>query len=266
MQNFAKLGAIAAACALLAAPALAADKVAATVNGVSIPQARIDVQVKDAMGHGAPDTPEVRGQILSRTIQMELLTQAAVKKGLDKDPEIAEKVTQTQALARQNVLANAYIKHYLNNHPVSHDALMKEYNSIKNDPRMVQYKVAHIVVKSRKEAHAIAGQLRHHHGRFAALAKSKSLDKATANSGGEIGWITTNGLPPDFAKAIHGLKHKGQTSAPVQLGGAWQIFKLVDKRVTPFKEAKAMLMRPLQQQEIKSLINDLKAKAKIEEK
>lgn len=264
MQNFAKLGAIAAACALLASPVFAADKSAATVNGVAIPQARVDVQVKDAMSRGAPDSPEIRGQILARTIQLELLTQAAEKKGLDKDAEIAERVTQTQALARQNILANAFIKDYLNNHPVSEDALKKEYDSIKSDPRMLQYKVAHIVVKTRKQANAIAAKLRHR-GNFAALAKKDSLDKATSNSGGEIGWITANGLPPDFSKAILSLKKKGQTTKPVQIGQGWQIFKLLDKRVMPFKEAKAMLMRPLQQQEVKSLINDLRAKAKIEE-
>ena len=264
MQNFAKLGAIAAAFALLAAPALAEDKVAATVNGVAIPQARIDVQVKDAVGHGAPDTPEVRGQILARAIQMELLTQAAVQKGLDKDAEVAEKVAQTQALARQNVLANAYITDYLNNHPVSEDALRKEYDGIKDDPCMLQYKVAHIVVKTEKEAKAIAAKLRHR-GDFAAIAKKESLDKASADNGGELGWITTNGLPEDFTAAIESMKKTGQVSRPVKLGDSWQVFKLLDKRVTPFEDAKAMLMRPLQQQEIKSLIDDLKAKAKIVE-
>jgi peptidyl-prolyl cis-trans isomerase C len=261
MLKFAKLGAIAGACAVLAAPAFAEDKVAAKVNDAAIPQARVDVQLKDS---GLPDTPEIRSNILARTIQLELLSQEAAKKGLDKDPQVADRVTQNMALARQSVLANAYIKDYLMNHPVSEDVLRKEYDGIKNDPRMVQYKVAHIAVKTEQEAKAIAAKLKHG-GNFAAIAKAQSLDTSTAANGGELDWISPNGLPPDFGKAIVDLKKKGQISAPVEAGGAWQILKLIDTRVTPFEDAKPMLMRPLQQEEIQKLIGDLRSKAKIEE-
>lgn len=260
MLKFAKLGAIAGAFALLAAPAFADDKIAAKVNDVSIPDARIAAQLKEG---GYPDSPEVRGQVLARTIQLELLAQEAAKKGLDKDPATADMITQMQVLARQNVLANAYIKDYIMNHPVSEDALQKEYDGIKNDPRMLQYKIARIVVKTQKEANALAGKLKHG-GDFAALAKAQSLDKASGETGGELGWISANGLTPDFASTLQGLK-KGQVSRPVQTGEVWQVIKLVDTRVTPFEEAKPMLMRPLQNQEIQKLLEDLRTKAKIEE-
>jgi peptidyl-prolyl cis-trans isomerase C len=261
MLKFAKLGAIAGTCAMLAVPALAEDKVAAKVNGTAIPEARITAQIHEA---GYPDSPETRGTVLARTIRMELLAQEAVKKGMDKDPQIAERVTEMQALARESVLANAYAKDYMMNHPVSEDALQKEYDSIKQDPRMVQYSVARIVVKTEKEANAIAAKLKHG-GNFAAIAKKESLDTASGEKGGELGWISPNGLAPDFAKAITDLKKKGQISRPVQTGEVWQVLKLLDKRVTPFEDAKAMLMRPLQNAELQKLLDDLRDKAKIEE-
>ncbi len=261
MLKFAKLGAIAGACAMLAAPAFAEDKIAAKVNDVSIPEARIAVQIKEA---GYPDSPEVRGTVLARTIQLELLAQEAAKKGIDKDPATAEMITQMQVLARQNVLANAYIKDYMMNHPVSEDALKKEYESIKSDPRMVQYKIARIVVQTEKEANAIAAKLKHG-GNFAEIAKAQSMDKASGENGGELGWISTGGMAPDFAKAIQDLKKKGQVSRPVQAGGVWQIIKMLDTRVTPYEDAKPMLMRPLQNAEVQKLLDDLRTKAKIEE-
>lgn len=264
MLKIAKLAAIAAASAMLAAPAFAQDKAAAKVNDVAIPQTRIDVQVADAVNQGMPDSPQVRANILSQTVTLEVLSQEAVKKGLDKQPDVADKVTQEMELARQSVLAKALVKDYMNNHPVSEDALKKEYDGIKADPRMTQYKIAHIVVKTEKEAKVIAAKLKKG-GDFAALAKEKSLDQASAEQGGELGWLTANGLPPDFAKAMTELKKKGQISAPVEAGGAWHVLKLLDTRVMPFEEAKPMLMRPLQQDEVQKLIADLRSKAKIEE-
>lgn len=261
MLKFAKLGAIAGACAMLAVPALAEDKIAAKVNDVAIPEARIDAQLKES---GYPDTPEVRGTILARTIQMELLSQEAAKKGMDKDPQIAERVKEMEALARASVLANAYVKDYVMNHPVSEDALHKEYDSIKSDPRMLEYSIARIVVQTEKEAKAIAAKLKHG-GNFAKLAKDKSMDKASGEKGGELGWISPNGLPPEFAKAVTSLKKKGQVSGPVQTGQVWQVIKLLDTRVTPFEDAKPMLMRPLQNAEVQQLLQDLHTKAKIEE-
>jgi peptidyl-prolyl cis-trans isomerase C len=261
MLKIAKLGAIAGACVMLAAPAFAEDKIAAKVNDVSIPEARIAAQIKEA---GYPDSPELRGQVLARTIQLELLAQEAAKKGIDKDPQTAEMITQMEVLARQNVLASAFIKDYMMNHPVSEDALRKEYDSIKSDPRMAQYNIARIVVKSEQEAKAIASKLKHG-GNFAAIAKAQSMDKASGENGGDVGWISANGLQPDFAKAISGLKKKGQTSGPVHTGDVWQVLKLIDTRVTPYEDAKPMLMRPLQNAEVQKLLEDLRTKAKIEE-
>ncbi len=260
MLKTAKLGVIAGACAMLAATAFADDKVAAKVNDVAIPKARIDAQLKDA---DLPDTPEVRGNILARTIQIELVAQEAEKKGLDKDPQVAERIAQIQTLARQNVLAKAYIKDYLMNHPVSEDLLKKQYDSVKSDPRLVQYKIARIVVKTEQEAKSIAAKLKKG-GSFAAIAKAESLDKASGENGGELDWITIGGLQPDFAKTLTSLK-KGQASRPLQTGEVWQIIKLVDTRVTPFEDAKPMLMGPLQQEEIGKLVEELRTKAKIEE-
>ena len=81
--------------------AFAEDKSAAMVNGVSIPQSRVDMRVKIATSQGQPDTPELRKAVLDDLVSMEVLTQEAKKKGLDKDPEV---IQQTE-LAGQRIRA-----------------------------------------------------------------------------------------------------------------------------------------------------------------
>ena len=67
---------------LVAAGAQAADdktaaKPAAIVNGVSIPQDRVDIRLKAATQQGQPDTPDIRKAIRDDLINLEVISQAA---------------------------------------------------------------------------------------------------------------------------------------------------------------------------------------------
>lgn len=64
---------------------------------------------------------------------------------------------------------------------------------------------------------------------FATLAKKYSDDSATANQGGDIGWVPTNRLPPNTRRQIGSL-NKGGISRIFQTQDGYEIIKLVDKR------------------------------------
>ena len=113
--------------ALAVNPAFADDKSAAMVNGVSIPQSRVDMRVKIATSQGQPDTPELRKAIRDDLISLEVLSQEAKKKGLDKDPEV---IQQTE-LADQSVLVSAFVQDYAKTHQISEDQLHQEYDKLK---------------------------------------------------------------------------------------------------------------------------------------
>ena len=49
--------------------------------------------MKNATAQGQPDSPELRNRIRDMLVNQELLTQEAIKKGLDKNPDV---VTQIQ--------------------------------------------------------------------------------------------------------------------------------------------------------------------------
>src|SRR5258708_12815160 len=59
------------------------------VNGVSIPQTRIDAMNKELTAQGQPDTPERAQAVKEELINREILAQAAAKRGIDKNPDVA---------------------------------------------------------------------------------------------------------------------------------------------------------------------------------
>jgi peptidyl-prolyl cis-trans isomerase C len=248
--------------ALLVNPAFAEDKAAATVNGVAIPQARVDLRVKIATSQGQPDTPALQKAVLDDMINLEVLAQAAKKAGIDKDPEV---IQQTE-LARESVLASAFVRDYAKNHPISDDQLKQEYDKLKAHLGTKEYKASHILVSTEAEAKAIIAQLGKK-GNFAKIAKAKSKDAGSAANGGELEWAVPSNFVPSFAKALVGLKKGAYTKVPVQSQFGWHIIKLDNVRnlkVPSFEELKPKLMQRLQQQSIKDYIADLRSKAKIE--
>lgn len=248
-------------------PVGAADKVAdqdkplATVNNVAIPQARFDLNIKAAAQQGQPDSPELRKQIKEDLIDLELIAQEAVKKGLDKQPE----VVQILEVTKQRILRNAFAQDYVKNHPIEEEKLKQIYENQKEGMAgKKEYKVAHILVASEKEAKAIVAQLKKK-GDFGKIAKEKSKDPGSKAQGGEMGWTNPAGVVPPFAEAMVKL-NKGQISEPVQSDFGWHIIKLEDVRdfeLPPYDKIRANLEKRLQQKALQDTLQALRAQAKI---
>lgn len=260
MLKLAKPAALAVAGVLMAAPAFSADNAAATVNGHAIPQTRVDMRLKEVTSQGRPATAQLRQAVIEDTINLELLSQEAAKKGFDKQPEAVEQMV----MLRQSVLARALVQDYVKKHPVSDDVLKQEYDKQKAALGTSEYKVAHILVASEADAKAIAAQLKDG-GDFAKIAKEKSTDPGSKENGGEMDWTVPSAWVPPFAAAVTKLS-KGQISEPVKSEFGWHIIKLVDTRalnVPSFDQAKPELMQRAQQQTVQNLIADLRKNAKI---
>ncbi|MBI5429935.1 MAG: peptidylprolyl isomerase [Nitrosomonadales bacterium] len=248
--------------ALAANPAFAEDKSAALVNGVSIPQARIDLRVKIATAQGQPDSPELRKAIREDMINLEVLAQEARKNGLDKDPEV---MLQAE-FAQLSVLGGAYVQDYARKHPIGDEQLTKEYDRLKSTLGSNEYEARHILVETQDEAKSIIAQLGKK-GKFDKIAKEKSMDVGSAERGGSLGWAVPSNFVQPFADAILALKKGEYTKEPVQTQYGWHVIKLDDVRplkVPSFDELKPQIQQRLQQQFIQDLLADLRSKAKIE--
>lgn len=261
MLKTGKFAALAIVGALAIQPAYAEDKSAAMVNGVSIPQSRVDFMAKSLAARGQQDSPELRKELREAAISQELITQEAIKLGLDKKPDV---VTALE-LSKQNVLISAFQQEYVNSHPVSEEQMLQEYDKLKAKLGNKEFNARHILVATEEEAKAIIAQLGKK-GKFEKLAE-KSLDAGSAKQGGSLGWGPAINYVPPFANALLNLQKGEYTKAPVESQFGWHVIKLDDTRelkVPPFEELKPQLQQRLQQQAIQKAIADLKAKAKIE--
>src|SRR5450759_2357637 len=185
MLKTGKFAALAILSALAVNPAFAEDKSAALVNGVSIPQARVDLRVKIAVTQGQADSPELRKAIREDMISLEVLAQEAKKKELDK----------------QSVLVSAFVQDYTKNHQISDDQLKQEYDKLKANLGKSEYNVSHILVETEDGAKDIIAQLGKK-GKFDKIAKAKSKDAGSAERGGSLGWAVPSNFVPPFANAV----------------------------------------------------------------
>jgi peptidyl-prolyl cis-trans isomerase C len=216
---------------------------------------------QERTAQGQPETPQLMRAVREALINAEVLSQEAVKQGLDKDPA----VTMRMQLVRKELLAKALIDDYLRKHPVSDEAIQAEFDKIKAKSGDKEYHVRHILVSSEKDAKAIIAKLKKK-ASFEKLAKESSKDSSAAQ-GGDIGWTVPSNLVKEFADAMLALK-KGQfSSTPVQTQFGWHVIKLEDVRdiqFPPFEEVKRELMPRMQQDMMRKVIAGYRAEAKIE--
>ncbi len=230
-----------------------------TVNGITIPQSRIDARLKAATAQGQPNSPELQNAVREELINIELLSQAANKKGLAKKPEVMQQID----LSKQTILASAYIQDYVKSHPLSDDELKKEFDRVNKLRGNKEYKVSHILVKTEEEAKAVEDQLKSK--KFEDVAMDKSQDPGSSVKGGDLGWAVPGNFVKPFADAMVAL-NKGQISAPVQSQFGWHVIRLDDTRdlkVPSFDEVKPQLTQHMQQQLVQKAIMELREKATI---
>ncbi len=236
------------------------------VNGVTIPQQRVEFFVRNLVSQGRPDTPELRNAVRQELVDRELLAQEAARRGMAKNAEVANEIE----MARQSILIRAVVQDAARATPNTEDATRKEYERIKSQLGSREYKARHILVDKEDEAREIIAQIRKG-GSFEKLAAERSKDPGSKVRGGDLDWSGPDNYVKPFGDALAKLKKGQMTDAPVQTQFGWHIIRLDDERarkIPPYEEVKNNLQQQLQQQAQKlafeKLITDLRAKAKIE--
>ena len=264
MHKLSKLAAALLLGALISFPAAAqkaAGGVVATVNGVAIPQSIANAFVSEQQAQGAPDTPELKNAVREELIRRELLVQEAKKLGLDKKPDVAAQAD----LARQALFIRAFVQDFVKKHPISDEQVKAAYDRMKSQMGNTEYKVRHILVEKEDDAKLIIVNLKKG-GKFDELAK-QSKDPGSRDKGGDLGWSSTASYVKPFGDAVTGLAKGKYTEVPVKTDFGYHVILLEDSRPLtppPFDQVKQQITQRLQQEQIQKLVNDLRAKAKIQ--
>lgn len=240
---------------------LAADKPLAVVNGKEIP-ALYGELIKREMAKGQPATPQLEDRVRESLINLELLSRAAVDKGLDKTPELAAALD----IRRKDQLAKAYLENYVKTHPVTDAEIQALYDKAKAEPAEMEYRPRHILVKTEAEAKKIIADLGKK-ARFEDLAKKLSKDPGSARNGGALDWSERSAFVKEFSDALVGLKKGEITKKPVKSEFGYHVIRLDDVRkaeLPPLAAVRGEIVKQLQQQRVRDAITAARAGAKIE--
>lgn len=242
--------------------AFAAEDAEVTVNGIGFPRSRVDIAVANNVKPGQADTPELRKRVLDALITQEIIAQAALRQGLDKDPALVARLD----LARQQTLFTAFLAAYFSANPITDEVLRAEYERLKPLQPTREYRVRHITLATQEQAAQLIAQLRAG-ASFEKLAAEHSADASSAKQGGDVGWITPDQLVAPIADALTKLA-KGQfTDAPVLSEVGWHVVRMDDERpatIATFEQARQRLQEIVQNRIAQQLTSELRARATIE--
>lgn len=224
------------------------------------------------------DNPLTRKKILNSLVEQELLFQEAMRRGLDKDKDVAIK----KLLNEHTIVSNTLLEKALD------DAMRKTYEERK-ESQFTQVAISQIAInfvsedeakkgakptdeqKQKALEKAKAAKVRLDKGEdFAVVAKEISDDKRTASKGGVAGQVAKDDKRyarlqlKAVSEAAFKLK-KDQVSDPIETASGYYIVKVTsDPQVTDFEEAKRVLGFELQATTKDKLLAELKKSAKIE--
>lgn len=243
------------------APAVDASKPLAVVNGKEIP-ALYGELVKREMAQGQPESPQLDARVRESLINLELLSRAALDKGLDKNPQLAAALD----IRRKDQLAKAYLDDYVKAHPVTDAEIQATYDKAKAGPIEPEYRARHILVKTEAEAKKIIADLGKK-AKFEDLAKKHSQDPGSAKNGGALDWSNRGAFVKEFSDAMASLKKGETTKTPVKTQFGYHVIRLDETRqpqLPPLDAVRGEITKQLQQQRIRDAIAATRADAKIE--
>lgn len=213
------------------------SKVLATVNGSAITQAVYDIYVQQRKRKpGGPDANS-DSVMLNELINLELMRQDGINKGLDKSAETIALLDHQQ----RSVIAGVSIKSFMQENPVSDEQLQQFYDA-QVGTGSTEYKAKHILLKSEEDATQVIAML-DNGSDFEELAKEKSTGPS-GPSGGNLGWFAANQMVKPFTEAVATLEKGSYSKEPVTTRFGWHVIYLEDTRESsppPFEDVKDRL-------------------------
>jgi len=244
------------------APAPAENKVVAEVNGVKLTEMDIETLVDKLSPQlqGRFATPEGKKEIIDHMINELLMEQAALKKGLDKDPKVAALLNSARRqILVENLTANEIVKT-----EVKDEQAKKWYSdNIADLMQPEKVRASHILLKDEETAKKVLAKAKVKGADFAKLAQQYSEDPSVKENNGDLGFFTKDRMVAEFSKAAFALA-PGEISDVVATQYGFHIIKLEEKQpagAIPFDDIKPQIVNKLR---FDNFIKPLRDAAKIQ--
>jgi peptidyl-prolyl cis-trans isomerase C len=252
--------------AMSASPSAAPSKspVVAKVDGTPIYQSEVDAFVND-LGEQAKaqmSPADLQSRVVDRLIDVKLADEKATAANFEQDPAISQRIRTGQ----MTMIADAFLEKQARAR-VNDDVLKAKYDElVKQVTPPQEVHARHILVKTEAEAKDIIAQLKKG-ADFEKLAKEKSTDPGSGESGGDLGYFTKDKMVPEFADAAFKMDVGKFSDAPVHSQYGWHVIQVLDKRsqpLPPFEQVKPQLTNLVLQDEERKVVDDMHKSAKIE--
>lgn len=247
-----------------AAPAKPApDTVVATVDGVNVTEADLDLALADLDEQFARLPQEQRrAAALSALVEIKLLANEAKSKGLDKDPDY---VRRMDFLVERSLHAQTIQKEVTDK--ITDEEMRARYDKeMAAKPPGNEVKARHILVKTKEEAQAIVKDL-DAGKKFEDIANEKTTDPSGKGIGGDLGYFSAGQMVPEFEKAAFALNPGEYTKEPVQTQFGFHIIKVDDKRQQQplaFDEVKDQVKNLVLRDKYLAKVKELRTAAKVD--
>lgn len=254
-----------------------AGETLAVVNGVEIGSKEFEaLAARKTPASGDALSAAEKQEVIDRLVEEKLLYQAALKKGLDKDPKV------------QKVMVNSLLRdevyNQVRNSDFTDEQLQAYYDAHKEEfvvPEKVQIKRILIKVtderpddKAKAEAERIRGEVAKKPDSFKDLAAKFSEDPYRRR-GGDVGFVPRSGKPgldPEIVNKAFEIP-VDSVSPVFKTSEGYNIIQVSNKRERverTFAQMKGSVLRKVKNDKLKELydkyVADLKAGAKIEVK
>ena len=263
-------------CALLMASVFAfsgcgnaKSKPLATVDGKVITVGDFEKRASEMPAYYKALASQRKKDFLDDMINEQLIYKEALKRGINREPEVKELVNE----AKRKIIIAKLMEVEVKKSAVTEDKIKEFYQIHKDDfVTPLKLRASHIMVDTEAEANEVLQKLKEG-GDFAQLAKQYSKDPSKER-GGDIGYFIKGQLMPELEEICFKLQLE-QTSDIIKTKLGYHIIKLTDRiepRTVELSEVRDAIEKELkdsaQQRMLDELVKNLRSKAhvKINEK
>ena len=155
-----------------------------TVNGTKVTAAQQEQILKNLTARGQQRTPQLENAVKQNLVTEIAVLQEAQKAGLANDPNVKIAVQN----ATNNIMTEALLNRYVQQHPTSDADLQKMYQKDKAAYGNTEYHLRQIVTKTQGEAQNALNRVLKGEN-FAKVASAVTIDHPSKARGGDIGWV-----------------------------------------------------------------------------
>ncbi|MBI1746594.1 MAG: peptidylprolyl isomerase [Acidobacteria bacterium] len=216
------------------APAVDENKVIAQVGDFKLTLKELNDMISQypPQFRGAFNTFDRKKNLVERILESKVFAMAAEKEGLEKDPEIQKQLQSS----REQILTYAYQRKLSKMVNATDEEVKTYYDSHQKEFTVPeQVKARHILVKDEAEAKKLRSQLIEGTAKFEDLAKEKSIDRASKNRGGDLGWVSKGLRGEDFDKVAFTIE-MGKLSEVFKTPTGFHILKAEEKKPSSLRE------------------------------